>query len=110
MLRYLILLVEGGIYTDTDTRLRKPPSSWGRGATLWAGGKGLTKDEQNRIAVGESWEDVLGPPSVVLGVEADVGEREDWNDWWPRPVSPTPSVSCVIGSLAVRWPFSQHSG
>lgn len=92
MLRYLLLLVEGGIYTDTDTRLRKPPSRWGRGATLWAGGKGLTKDEQNRIAVGEKWEDVLGPPSVVVGVEADVGEREDWNDWWPRPVSPSESL------------------
>lgn len=88
MLRYLLLLVDGGIYTDTDTRLRKPPSFWGRGAKLWANGKGLTKDEQNRIAVGEPWEDVLGPPSVVVGVEADVGERDDWNDWWPRPVCP----------------------
>lgn len=102
MLRYLLLLVEGGIYTDTDTRLRKPPSRWGRGATLWADGKGLSKDEKNRIAVGERWEDVLGPPSVVIGIEADVGEREDWNDWWPRPVSPESRVRSATRSARCR--------
>jgi hypothetical protein len=85
-LRYLLLLVEGGIYSDTDTRLRKPPSRWGQGATLWSEGKGLKKEEKARIAAGEKWEEVLGPPSVVIGIEADVGERDDWNEWWPRPV------------------------
>ena len=86
-LRYLLLLVHGGIYSDTDTRLRKAPSRWGQGATLWADGKGLPKDARGRIEAGEAWEEVLGPPSIVVGIEADVGERDDWNDWWPRPVS-----------------------
>ena len=54
---------------------------------MWANGKGLKKDDRVRIAAGEKWEDVLGPPSVVVGIEADVGERDDWNEWWPRPVS-----------------------
>jgi len=82
-----MLLVEGGIYSDTDTQLLQPPSKWGQGATLWANGKGLSKQERARIAAGEDWEDVLGPPYNVVGVEADVGKREDWHDWWARPVS-----------------------
>jgi alpha 1,6-mannosyltransferase len=82
-----MLLVEGGIYSDTDTRLLQPPSKWGQGATLWADGKGLSKQEKARIAAGEEWEEVLGPPSIIVGVEADVGKREDWHDWWARPVS-----------------------
>ena len=86
-LRYLMLLVEGGIYSDTDTRLLQPPSKWGQGATLWADGKGLSKQEKARIAAGEDWEEVLGLPSIVVGVEADVGKREDWHNWWARPVS-----------------------
>jgi len=42
---------------------------------------------RSRIEAGEKVDDVLGRPSVVVGVEADVGDREDWYDWWPRPVS-----------------------
>ena len=89
-LRYLLLLVEGGIYSDTDTPLLKSPSKWGQRATLWANGKGLSKTEKVRIAAGEDWEEVLGSPSIIVGVEADVGEREDWHDWWARPVSCAP--------------------
>jgi alpha 1,6-mannosyltransferase len=96
-LRYLVLLVKGGIYSDTDTRLRKPPSKWGQGATLWADGKGLKKEERARIAAGEKWQDVLGPPTVIVGIEADVGERDDWNEWWPRPVSPLPTEELTFG-------------
>jgi hypothetical protein len=102
-LRYLVLLVKGGIYSDTDTRLRKPPSKWGQGATLWADGKGLKKDERARIAAGEKWQDVLGPPSVVVGIEADVGERDDWNEWWPRPVSP---LLIELGGILISDPNS----
>jgi alpha 1,6-mannosyltransferase len=93
MIRYLLLLVEGGIYSDTDTRLLKSPSSWGQGATLWKDGDGwIGNAERVKIMAGQKWEDVLGPPSVIVGVEADVGEREDWFDWWPRPVSVHTSV------------------
>lgn len=92
MLRYLLLFLEGGIYTDTDTTLLKSPGHWGQGARLWRDGAGWLESAQlDRLAAGESPDDVLGPPSVVVGVEADVGGREDWNDWWPRPVSLNPS-------------------
>lgn len=91
MLRYLLLLLEGGIYTDTDTKRLKPISEWTNGARLWKDGRGWlygNRDELNLTdeltGVGE---DYLGPPSVVVGIEADVGDREDWHDWWPRPVS-----------------------
>ena len=88
MLRYLLLVLEGGIYTDTDTVLLKSPSHWGQDAKLWRDGAGwLDGSSLERIQAGDSPNDVLGPPSVIVGVEADVGEREDWHDWWARPVS-----------------------
>jgi hypothetical protein len=87
LLRYLMLLVKGGVYSDTDTRLLQPPSKWGQGATLWANGKGLSEQDKARIAAGEEWEEVLGPPSIVVGLEADAGTRRDWHKWVARPVS-----------------------
>ncbi|WVF68134.1 hypothetical protein IAT40_002897 [Kwoniella sp. CBS 6097] len=86
-LRYLLLLIEGGIYTDTDTQLLKSPSVWGTEPKLYKDGIGwLTDEQKKRIEDGHKVDDVLGKASVVVGVEADVGEREDWNDWWPRPI------------------------
>jgi len=62
MLRYLLVLFEGGTYTDTDTHLLKPIDHWGASAPG------------------------NGRPSIIVGVEADVGDRVDWHDWWPRPL------------------------
>ncbi|KAF9519774.1 glycosyltransferase family 32 protein [Hydnum rufescens UP504] len=67
-LRYLLLLVEGGIYTDTDTHLLRSIDGWGKGATNYGDQK------------------YPGRPSLIVGIEADVGEREDWHRWWARPV------------------------
>lgn len=87
-LRYLLLLVEGGIYSDTDTRLLKSPSHWGEGPMLWRNGAGWMTEEQIKLlAAGSDIDTVLGKPSIVVGIEADVGGRADWFDWWPRPVS-----------------------
>ena len=83
----MLLLLEGGIYSDTDTQLLKSPSDWGRGANLWRDGGGWLDDvSMKQIQKGDTIDHVLGPPSVVVGIEADVGEREDWYEWWPRPV------------------------
>jgi len=88
MLRYLLLYLEGGIYSDTDTTLLKPPGRWGDGPRLWRDGAGwLEPGQLDRLAAGENINDIIGPPSIIVGIEADVGSREDWNDWWPRPVS-----------------------
>jgi hypothetical protein len=35
----------------------------------------------------EAVKSVLGSVRAVVGIEADVGDRADWADWWPRPVS-----------------------
>lgn len=78
MLRYLLLLLKGGIYSDTDTRRLKGVDAWGRDAKLWRDGDGWMTAEERAEG--------LQAPSVIVGVEADVGDREDWNDWWPRPV------------------------
>lgn len=95
MLRYLLLLLEGGIYSDTDTKRLKPISEWTNGARLWNDGRGWLYGNRDELNLTEELtgvgEDDLGPPSVVLGIEADVGDREDWHDWWPRPVSITGS-------------------
>lgn len=102
-----MLALHGGIYTDTDTSLLQAPSAWVRvgDMDLWRGGMGwLDVDEVERIAAarrmegGEELEAVLQevladrPLGAVVGVEADVGERADWADWWPRPVSRGSSV------------------
>ncbi|KAF8343767.1 uncharacterized protein EI90DRAFT_3027053 [Cantharellus anzutake] len=68
MLRYLLVLVEGGIYSDTDTRMLKTIDHWGQGSMDFQGTHST------------------GPPSVIVGIEADVGGREDWHNWWARPV------------------------
>jgi alpha 1,6-mannosyltransferase len=53
----------------------------------WQPEKWMTATQRARVDAGEALDDVLGPPSVIVGIEADVGEdREDWHDWYPRPL------------------------
>lgn len=51
-LRYIFVLFEGGIYSDTDTAILKDFSHWGSGA--------------------EEHDPSVGPPSLIVGIEADV--------------------------------------
>ncbi|KAG8701479.1 membrane-bound alpha-1,6- mannosyltransferase Initiation-specific [Ceratobasidium sp. 395] len=67
LLRYLLVMVDGGIYSDMDTRRLKDISRWGQGADVMGG-------------------TTNGSHSVVIGIEADVGTRPDWHKWWPRPL------------------------
>lgn len=48
-----------------DTMLLKPIPYWGSNPDVVKG---------------------TGPASLFVGVEADVGEREDWHHWWSRPL------------------------
>lgn len=65
--------VEGGVYTDTDTSCLKAIDQWGRNPRLVLPDHPRSK----------------GEPRVIIGVEADVGTREDWND-----VNCCPHPSC----------------
>ncbi|KAG9013704.1 membrane-bound alpha-1,6- mannosyltransferase Initiation-specific [Tulasnella sp. JGI-2019a] len=85
MLRYLLLLVHGGVYTDTDTSCLKSISEWGGNAKLWKDGDGWLAPSRKDQTL-ESVKQSLGPPSVIVGVEADVGNRPDWQDWYARPL------------------------
>lgn len=60
--RYLILLARGGIYSDIDTEALKPASDW-------------LPDDFDRATAG-----------LVIGIEADVGDREDWHLWYSRRI------------------------
>ncbi|CAE6525282.1 unnamed protein product [Rhizoctonia solani] len=67
LLRYLLVMTEGGIYSDMDTLRLKNLDRWGHGAKY-----------QGPVS--------KGLPSVFVGIEADVGTRSDWHKWWPRPL------------------------
>lgn len=86
VLRYLLLLVHGGVYSDTDTECLKPMADWARGAELWAPERWVAPSDRARIDAGEDIDTVLGRPSVVVGIEVDVQGRGDWHTWWPRPL------------------------
>lgn len=82
MLRYLLMYLEGGVYTDVDTRLIKPISTWGKStARLWNNGRDWLDEEQQ-----SEHADSLPRANIILGIEADVGNRADWHDWWARPI------------------------
>lgn len=68
LLRYLLLYIEGGIYSDVDTVCLKPVDMWGQVPNI-----------RGQLRGGDS-------PSAIIGIEADVGERQDWYKWWSRPV------------------------
>jgi alpha 1,6-mannosyltransferase len=60
--RYLILLARGGIYSDIDTQALKATTEW------------LPADF-DRSTVG-----------LVVGIEADAAERQDWARWYSRRI------------------------
>ncbi|KAJ7279142.1 glycosyltransferase family 32 protein [Mycena rebaudengoi] len=62
--RYLILLARGGIYSDIDTSPLKSINHW-----------------LPRANVSESGTRKFG---LVIGIEGDVGSKENWQEWFPR--------------------------
>lgn len=68
--RYLILLARGGIYSDIDTFILKPATSW------------LPRHWTRLNEHGEPREKI----GLLVGVEADATDRADWNDWYSRRV------------------------
>lgn len=91
MLRYLTLLLDGGISLDKETKPMKAMSEWGNGAQLWRNGSDWlytndTRDEEGKGHKVLSVND-LGPPSMVVGIAIDAGsKREDWKSLSARPV------------------------
>lgn len=65
------------MYSDTDTVCLEPIENWGANATLWRDGNGWLNPSFDGESV-EQMKDRLGQPSVIIGIEADVGDREDW--------------------------------
>ncbi|UZJ55711.1 hypothetical protein CBS101457_005031 [Exobasidium rhododendri] len=73
--RYLILFVEGGYYSDTDTDCLKPIEDWGEiDVVHWDLNETSSDDVRS------------GPPQVVVGIEVDVPDLTGWETFWPRPI------------------------
>lgn len=68
--RYLILLARGGIYTDIDTSILKPATTW------------LPRQWTRLNEKGEAREKI----GLIVGIEADATDRDDWNDWYSRRI------------------------
>jgi len=116
MLRYTLLYLKGGIYTDTDTSLLKNIADWGEDPDLYRQGRGwlFPEDRQGEPTEEEKTELKRGlkRASVIVGIESDVGNREDWHDWWPRPVSGWQSLrGHHTTSMLIRfiWHYSSRS-
>lgn len=79
--RYLVVLLEGGVYSDVDTYPLRPIDEWGK-----------TKPEIYDISSTdgpvEKWKSVVeaSEPSVVIAVDVDVHAKMDWGKSWPRPL------------------------
>lgn len=76
-LRYLLLLLHGGVYTDLDTQLLRPVANWGQHYDLYRQGRGWLFEEDSETDPDdeqiEEWKEKLGRPSVIVGLETDVG-------------------------------------
>lgn len=94
--RYLILLYQGGTYTDIDTEALKPAETW----VEYAG------DQKSTVG-------------IVIGIEADP-DREDWHDWFARRIQfcqwtiqsrpRHPILVEVVARITEKTLFLHHQG
>lgn len=97
----MALLLEGGIYTDTDTAPVTPITEWGRPHTTRT--DPLLSSLSKLLSPSYSPEDdgPLDEPSLILSVESDAIDFK-WDDW--RNVGLVRAVQIVQWTMAVR-PF-----
>lgn len=87
--------LEGGVYTDTDTICLKPISLWGQHPRDWEGQQTFSRESK---------------PSVIIGIEADVGDRVDWNSVCPRSLGlrPWTLTNTYLSPAVVASPASAY--
>lgn len=87
--RYLVLAVEGGVYADVDVSCLRPIDEWSLDPS-WEGNlyvymiplecsplfKSFTVFIYHSSLRPQGWH----APSLIVGIEADVGNREDWHE------------------------------
>jgi len=79
LFRYMVLQTFGGVYSDIDTTCLKPVSSW-------------VKTKQQNMVISNTTTTTTPSTStsfnksigLIVGVEADTGDRKDWALWYPR--------------------------
>lgn len=84
--RYLVLAVEGGVYADTDVQCLQAVERWGDDVS-WKGERCVpgprllsTVHAANALHSFLLRPEEYAAPSLVVGVEADVGNRHDWHN------------------------------
>ncbi|KAJ9111370.1 hypothetical protein QFC19_001138 [Naganishia cerealis] len=68
--RYLVVLMQGGVYSDVDTKPLKPINSWGN--------DGLHLHDISSTDGPAWWTKIAAQPSVVIGIDVDVHEFVGW--------------------------------
>lgn len=95
--RYMALLLEGGVYTDTDTAPVIPISEWGQPYTT--GTDPLLSHLSTVLSSsGTSTDKPEDEPALVLSVESDAIDF-GWDDW--RSVGLVRAVQIVQWTMAV---------
>jgi alpha 1,6-mannosyltransferase len=70
LFRYMVLQTFGGVYSDIDTVCLKPISSW---IPISSSSNSSNATNTATTKVG-----------IIVGVEADAGDRPDWAQWYTR--------------------------
>nr|ODN90573.1 hypothetical protein L203_01683 [Cryptococcus depauperatus CBS 7841] len=91
LLRYLLPLVQGGVYSDVDTRPIRPIEQWGHVNVEFLD---ISSTD------GETWASSLSAePSVIVGIEVDIHVNLEWERYWPRPFAISPNHPIFIDAV-----------
>ncbi|WWC70845.1 uncharacterized protein I206_104797 [Kwoniella pini CBS 10737] len=109
LFRYLVLLLDGGVYTDTDTACIRPISQWGSNALNFHFNNpliealpqllSLSKDNENSKYPNEL-ENIEDSPSLIIALENDSpASGSDWK-----------ADTFVRGLQVVQWTIAAKKG
>ncbi|KAJ9115018.1 hypothetical protein QFC22_005346 [Naganishia vaughanmartiniae] len=108
--RYLVVLVQGGLYSDVDTKPLKPVREWGS--------FGLHLYDTSSTDGPAWWTKIAAQPSIVVGLEVDVHEFAGWKKlhakaslaYQPRMEHTGPGIwtDAVLAYLKARYNVTWH--
>ncbi|WVW84759.1 hypothetical protein I302_106794 [Kwoniella bestiolae CBS 10118] len=103
LFRYLVLLLNGGIYTDTDTACVLPVSQWGKNADHHRSTNPLLEALPQLLSLSSSHPDIPDTddsPSLIIALEND--SPSSGSDWRAE--------TFVRGIQVVQWTIASRKG